>query len=82
MGELFLVVLAVCFPVFVIVFIKRYFDYKKQVDTELVRIRREVEVADVAGLQRQVLAHQARLEALEAIVTDKGYDLKERIAGL
>lgn len=79
---MFLLMLVACFPAFVILLIKKYFDYKREVGTELVRLRKDLQFANVEELQKQVAAHRARIEALEAIVTDKGYDLKDKITSL
>ena len=80
--ELALVLLAVASPFLLALFLKHYFAYKSQTAHKLAELDLKVAERNSEALERHVLNLQARIEALEAIVVDEGYDLNKRIAQL
>ncbi len=80
--ELALVLLAVASPFLLALFLKHYFAYKSQTANKLAELDLKVAERDTEALQQHVLRLQQRIETLEAIVVDEGYDLKKRIAQL
>ncbi len=76
--ELALVLLAVASPFLLALFLKQYFAYKSHTANQLA----ELAARDGKAQHQHLLRLQARIEALEAIVVDEGYDLKRRIAQL
>jgi cell division protein FtsB len=76
------VVLALASPFVIAVFLKHYFAYK----SEAARKRAQHDLSTAANeneiLRKQVADLRARVETLEAIVTDDGYTLRKKIANL
>ena len=61
-----------------IVLITNYFSYKK----EMAKLGTKVDHVEDSVTQRELDNIKQRLVVLERIVTDKGYNLNEEIAGL
>jgi hypothetical protein len=80
--ELFLVMVAVSSPVLIIVFVRHYFRYRAHVAHRIGEAAREAAERDGEELRREVAILRRRVEVLEAIVTDKKYELSQRIANL
>jgi cell division protein FtsB len=79
--EIFPIILAVSSPVLIIVFVVHYFRYRSEVAQRIRTTARDAE-AENEELRRQIKGLRERVEVLEAIVTDKKYDLGSRIANL
>jgi hypothetical protein len=83
MMNLFQVVLAVSAPFLIGIFVVHYFRYRSEVahrsnDTAA----HELAERNNEELRQQLAALRERVEVLEAIVTDKKYDLSRKIANL
>lgn len=80
--QLAMVILALGSPFLIAVFLKHYFQYKSAVAHRLADADRTAAENNNEILRKQVLDLRARVEVLEAIVTDDGYTLRKKIANL
>lgn len=80
--ELFGIMMAVMLPVSLIVFITEYFKYKRNTDARLGDIRKELRENSTAELEAEISDLKERIVVLESIVTDRGYQLQNKISGL
>lgn len=80
--QLAMVILALASPFLIAVFLKHYFQYKSETAHKLAELDLRVAASKNEILSKQVLDLQARVEVLEAIVTDDGYTLRKKIASL
>lgn len=77
--ELTGIMIAICMPIFIVVFIKRYLAHKTRL-AELEAARTgQLSEQDLEALQQLVGRLSERVQVLEAIVTDQGYEVKEQI---
>jgi hypothetical protein len=80
--QLAIVVLAVTSPFLIGVFLKHYFMYKSATAHKLAELDLKIAANENDILRKQVADLRARIEVLEAIVTDDGYTLRKKIAYL
>ena len=80
--ELALVLLALASPFLVALLLKHYFRYRSETAQKLAELDLKLAQNENEILRKQVLGLQSRIETLEAIVTDDGYDLRRKIANL
>ncbi len=80
--ELILVIVALASPFLIGLFLKHYFRYKSDVAGKLAKLDLKVAEANNEALHKLVVTLQSRVEVLEAIVTDEGYNLHRKIADL
>jgi cell division protein FtsB len=80
--ELALIVIAVSSPFLIAVFMKHYFSYKADAAQKLAELDLKAAASDNEALRKTVAELKARVEVLEAIVTDDGYSLRKKIANL
>ncbi len=80
--ELFGVMMAIMLPVSLIVFITEYFKYKKSTESELGKLRKEMDLNSTKELQDEVVLLRERVEVLEKIVTDSSYEVDRKIQSL
>ena len=82
MFELLLVILTFASPILIGIFISKYFKYKSEVNAQLQALQNGLDSKTNLELQNEVKALKERLAAVEAIVTDSGYELNQKIANL
>ena len=82
MFELLLVILTFTSPILIGIFISKYFKYKSEVSAQLQKLQTELDSKTNLELQNEVKALKERLVSVEAIVTDSGYELNQKIANL
>ena len=82
MFDLLLVILTFASPILIGVFISKYFKYKSQVNVQLQQVQKELSNHSSNELQNEVNALKQRMVTIEAIVTDSGYDLNQKISNL
>ncbi|WP_448556863.1 hypothetical protein [Thalassotalea montiporae] len=82
MFELLLVILTFASPILIGIFISKYFKYKSEVNAQLKALQSGLDSKTNLELQNEVKALKERLAAVEAIVTDSGYELNQKIANL
>lgn len=80
--ELFGIMMAVMLPVSLIVFITEYFKYKKNTESKLGTLRKEMDLNSTKELQEEVLRLKERIVVLERIVTDNSYEVERKIQSL
>ena len=80
--EFLFIMLSIFAPVILIVAVKKHYDYKKEVVRSEAAHKSHASEQENRQLQLKVLDLQKRVEVLEAIVTDKGYEVKESIRAL
>ena len=80
--ELFGVMMAIMLPVSLIVFITEYFKYKKSTQTQIGKLRKEMDQNSTQELQTEVVRLRERIEVLERIVTDNSYEVDRKIQSL
>lgn len=80
--ELFGVMMAIMLPVSLIVFITEYFKYKKNTQSQIGKLRKEMDLNSTQELQKEVLLLRERIEVLERIVTDNTYEVDRKIQSL
>lgn len=80
--QLFGVMMAIMLPVCMIVFISKYFKYKESTNAQLGELKKELHRNSTTELQEEVAALKERIEVLERIVTDSGYEVERKISGL
>jgi hypothetical protein len=80
--ELFGVMMAIMIPVSLIVFITEYFKYKKNTNSQLGKLRKELDLNSTKELQDEVVSLRKRIEVLEKIVTDNSYEVERKIQSL
>lgn len=80
--ELFGVMMAIMLPVSLIVFITEYFKYKKSTQSQIGKLRKEMDQNSTQELQTEVVRLRERIEVLERIVTDNSYEVDRKIQSL
>ncbi len=80
--ELFGVMMAVMLPVSLIVFITEYFKYKKSTESQIGKLRKEMDLNSTKELQDEVARLKERVVVLERIVTDNSYEVERKIKSL
>jgi len=80
--ELFGVMMAIMLPVSLIVFITEYFKYKKSTQSQIGKLRKEMDLNSTQELQNEVVRLRERIEVLERIVTDNSYEVDRKIQSL
>lgn len=76
-GMVFVLIIIFAF-VLPIVFVGIWTTHKK----EMIKLSAELGDSEKANMQNELMAVKTRLEVLEAIVTDKKYQLDQEISGL
>jgi hypothetical protein len=77
--ELTLILLACTSPILAVILVKQAFDYrtrKMEIETQL---RHEYDQTAFRDVEQEVAQLRERIAVLEAIVTDKGYELNEKL---
>jgi len=82
MAEFFMVVAAVSAPFLIGSFVSHYFEYRSLVVKRMGSTADERIELENAQLRDELKALRERVQVLEAIVTDKKYDLSLKIANL
>ena len=80
--QLFGVMMAVMAPIILIVFISEYFKYKKSISEKLAHLNKEIQENSTEDLEKEVASLKERVQVLEAIVTDRRFDLERKISNL
>lgn len=80
MFEFLLVVLTIASPVLCVSFLSRYLQYKAQMKKDQIAMQRKVDLANASEHESQIALLQERVATLEKIVTDRSFELSERIA--
>ena len=78
----FLIFLAVCVPMLIVILISRYLKYQAHVNRELQVLQQQIQDNSLPELRQEVSALKKRVVTLEAIVTSHGYELNEKISNL
>ncbi len=76
------VVLAIAMPFLVAIFLKHYFAHKSKIASQLSLMKLEIAQLDNEDLRQQLDMTKSRVETIEAIVTDQGYELNRKISKL
>ena len=74
--------MAIMLPVSLIVFITEYFKYKKSTQSQIGKLRKEMDQNSTQELQTEVVRLRERIEVLERIVTDNSYEVDRKIQSL
>ncbi len=82
MFTVFLIFLAVCVPLLIVILISRYLKYQAHVNRELQVLQQQIQDNSLPELRQEVSALKKRVVTLEAIVTSHGYELNEKISNL
>ncbi len=82
MFTVFLIFLAVCVPMLIVILISRYLKYQTHVNRELQVLQQQIQDNSLPELRQEVSALKKRVVTLEAIVTSHGYELNEKISNL
>lgn len=82
MFTVFLIFLAVCVPMLIVILISRYLKYQAHVNRELQVLQQQIQDNSLPELRQEVSALKKRVVTLEAIVTSHGYELNEKISNL
>ena len=82
MFTVFLILLAVCVPMLIVILISRYLRYQAHVNRELQVLQQQIQDNSLPELRQEVSALKKRVVTLEAIVTSHGYELNEKISNL
>lgn len=80
--ELFGIMMAIFVPISMLVFVNRYWDYKKKTSAELGKLQQQMDSQSTEALEKQVRDLKERVVVLESIVTDRSYDLERKIGSL
>lgn len=80
--QLFGVMMAIMTPIILIVLISEYFKYKKATSAQLTRLDKEMHSNSTRELEQEVASLRQRVQVLEEIVTDRGFELDRRIGNL
>lgn len=80
--QLFGVMMAIMTPVILIVLISEYFKYKKATSEQLNRLGKELHDNSTRELEQEVASLRQRIQVLEEIVTDRGFELDRKIGNL
>lgn len=81
-AQLFGVMMAVIVPVCMLVFITKYFKYKESTNAQLGKLKKELHLNSTKELKEGIVALKERVEVLERIVTDSGFEVERKISGL
>ena len=80
--QLFGVMMAIMTPVILIVLISEYFKYKKATSEQLNRLDKELHDNSTRELEQEVASLRQRVQVLEEIVPDRGFELNRKIGNL
>jgi uncharacterized protein (DUF927 family) len=80
--QLFGVMMAVMTPIILIVLISEYFKYKKANSAQLNRLDKELHSSSTRALEQEVASLRQRIQVLEEIVTDRGFEVDRKIGNL
>ncbi len=80
--QLFGVMMAVFVPICLLVFITEYFKYKRNTNSQLEELHKDLEQNSTEELEAQIAELKERIVVLETIVTDRGFELERRISNL
>ena len=70
------------FVILLIVSVLEYFKYKKSISEKLARLNKEIHENSTDDLEKEVASLKERIQVLEAIVTDRRFDLERKIGNL
>ena len=79
MFELFLVMMALTSPILIIIFVRNYFNYKSEVNQQLLALQKESDTGAVVTMQKKLDVLIKRVIVLERIATDSNIDLSNEI---
>ena len=80
--QVFAIMMAVFLPISLIVFISEYFKYKRATNAQLGDLKKELEENSTEEMEKEIASLKERIMVLEAIVTDRGFDLERKISNL
>ncbi len=80
--QIFAIMMAVFLPMSLIAFISEYFKYKRSTNAKLGDLKKELEGNSTEEMEKEIASLKERIMVLEAIVTDRGFDLERKISNL
>lgn len=80
--QLFGVMMAIFVPICMLVFITEYFKYKRNTNTQLEELQKDLEQNSTSELEAEISELKERIIVLETIVTDRGFELERKISNL
>lgn len=80
--QIFSIMMAVFVPISLVVFISEYFKYKRSTNAQIGDLKKEIEENSTEEMEKEIASLKERIMVLEAIVTDRGFDLERKISSL
>ncbi len=80
--QIFSIMMAIFVPIGMLVFITEYFKYKRNTNTQLEELQKDLEQNSTSELEAEIAELKERIIVLETIVTDRGFELERKISNL
>lgn len=80
--QLFGIMMAIFVPISMFIFIAQYFSHNKMTSAKFSELKKQMEKNSNQDLEKEIAGLKERIIVLESIVTDKNYDLDQKISNL